>query len=128
MKSTHKHRAVQKLEALGWLVADVEKFHAHARRRMDLFGLVDLLAIRDDETLGLQVTSDAGGNVAAHVTKMLAEPRLVDCLRAGWRVELWGVRNRSVRDGSFALTREFCLTNGGKQIAVYQGSSVLERE
>lgn len=127
MKTTHKHRAVQKLEALGWLVADVEKYHAFARRSFDLFGCLDLLAIRAGETLGVQVTSPP--NVGAHVTKMLAEPRLVDCLRAGWRIELWGIRNQSVRDGSFALARVFELTNGGKQVSVYQGSDVLaERE
>lgn len=123
MKTTHKYRALQKLEALGWQVADVEKWIAQAKRRIDLFGCLDLLAIREGETLGVQVTSPA--NVGAHVTKMLDEPRLVDCLRAGWKVELWGVRNTSVRDGSFAVTREFCLARGGQQLAVYQGSSVL---
>ena len=126
MKATHKHRAVQKLEALGWQVADVEKWIAQAKRRIDLFGCLDLLAVRDGETLGVQVTSPP--NVGAHVTKMLAEPRLVDCLRAGWRIELWGVRNQSVRDGSFALARVFELTNGGKTVAVYQGSDVLEKD
>lgn len=128
MKATHKHRALQKLEALGWLVADVEKWIAQAKRRIDLFGCIDLLAIRESETLGVQVTSDSGGNVAAHVDKMLAEPRLVDCLRAGWKVELWGVRNQSVRDGSFARARVFELTNGGKTVAVYQGSDVLGKD
>ncbi len=126
-KSTHKQRALVKLEALGYVVADVEKWIARAKRRIDLFGCLDLLAIGEGVTLGVQVTSDNGGHVADHVRKMLAEPRLVDCLRAGWQIELWGVRNESTRDGTFALTRCFELVNGGKQVAVYQGSNVLER-
>lgn len=124
-KPTHKQRAINKLEALGWTVADVEKWIPQARRRIDMFNLLDIVAIREGQTLGLQVTSASGGNVAAHREKMLDEPRLVDCLRAGWLIELWGVRNKSTRDRSFAVVRKFQLINDGRQVAVYRTSSVL---
>lgn len=122
-RATHKHRAREKLEALGWLVGDVEKWVPQSKKRIDLFGIIDLVAIREGKTLGLQVTSPS--NVGSHVTKMLDEPRLVDCLYADWLIELWGVRNTSVRDGSFAVTRQFKIIDRGKRVAAYRCSSVL---
>lgn len=122
-KATHKHRAREKLEALGWLVGDVEKWLPQAKKRIDLFGIIDLVGLKDGQTLGLQVTGPT--NVSGHVDKMLSEPRLVDVLNANWIVEVWGVRNHSARDGSFAVTRQFQIIEGGKRVAAYRFSSIL---
>lgn len=121
---THKERAKRRLESLGWTVADVEKYQHFSRRRYDLFGIIDLLAVKETKTLGLQVTSSSGGNVAAHVEKMLAEPRLWDCLAANWLVEVWGVRSKPTRDGSFAVTRYFEMDKRGL-VTPYDGSLIL---
>ena len=125
-KPTHKQRAINKLEALGWMAADVEKWNAHSRKSSDLFGFIDVLAIRESQTLALQVTSD--DHVADRKEKIMDKDHfhtLVECLRAGWMVEVWGVRNRSTRDLSFAVVRKFQLINDGRQVAVYRTSSVL---
>lgn len=123
---THKTQAIRKLEALGWTADDVERCirNGAMTRRFDLFGLVDVMAVKGDLTLGLQITSDSGGNVSAHVQKMLDEPRLFHCLRAGWLVELWGVRNKATRDGSFAMLRSFELDGSG-EVLLFNGSDVL---
>jgi len=56
----------------------------------DLFGFIDIIAIKDDVTLGVQATSRA--NMSARVAKIQAEPNarrwlLGQCRR---RIEVWG--------------------------------------
>lgn len=123
-KTTHKHRARKMLEELGWEVADVEKWIPQAKRRVDMFGLFDLLCVKGGSTLAVQVTSGEGGNVGSHVTKMLAEPRLGRCLEAGWLVELWGVRKAATRAGELVKVRSFELLDD-QHIVVYEGSEIL---
>lgn len=123
-RTTHKHRAFEKLTALGWTVGDVERRIPHSNITKDLFGVADLMAVRGKKTLALQVTSNNGGHVSKHVNKLLDEPRLWDCLTAGWIVEIWGIRNKPTRDGSFAVTRLFELHKDGS-VSVHDASSIL---
>jgi hypothetical protein len=67
--------------------------------RRDLFGLVDLVAVRGSETMGVQTTS--ASNVAAHLRKMTDDehaPALTALRAAGWAVVVHGWR-KSTRDG-----------------------------
>lgn len=72
------------------LVAVTEKWNPHARIRQDLFGIIDVLAIRGTEILAVQATS--GANVSARVDK-LTEHESTPIIRAanirlvvhGWR-------------------------------------------
>lgn len=61
-------RSLAKLRADGWLVAVVERWNPYAKVRQDLFGFIDLLAIKGNETLAVQTTS--GSNVAARFEKI----------------------------------------------------------
>lgn len=91
--SSPTQRTLAALRKDGWLVAVVEKWNAHARIRQDLFGVVDVLAIRGDETLAVQATS--AGNVAARVKK-IAEHESTPLIRAAsWRLEVWGWRKNT---------------------------------
>ena len=74
----------------GWSVAIVEYWNPFARRRVDLFGFIDILALKGDETLALQVTS--GTNVSARVKKITDHANIAAVRDAGWRVEVWGWR------------------------------------
>lgn len=65
---TPTQRSLKELRQRGYLVAVVERWNQYARVRQDLFGFIDLLAIRGDETLAVQTTS--GANVAARVEKI----------------------------------------------------------
>jgi hypothetical protein len=83
-------RSLAFLRGRGYLVAVVEKWNPHARIRQDLFGCLDLVAIKDGETLGVQTTS--ASNVAARVQK-IAEAEATPLLRsAGWKIEVHGWR------------------------------------
>ena len=101
---TPTQRSLAKLRADGYLVAVVERWNPHVKIRQDLFGIIDLLAIRDGETLGVQTTS--GSNVAARVAK-IADSSHVDALRAaGWRLVVHGWRKAA--NGRWTLREVDC--------------------
>lgn len=86
-------RSLALLRQEGYRAAVVEKWNPHSRTRSDLFGVVDVLAIRGAETLAVQATS--GSNGAARVKKIAESDALPDMRAAGWAVEVWSWRKDS---------------------------------
>lgn len=86
----------------GWpLVAITEHWNPHARIRQDLFGFVDVIAVRRGETLAVQTTSAA--NVSSRVTKIAEHPNVGAVREAGWRIVVHGW---AIRKGRWVLARE----------------------
>ena len=83
-------RSLAFLRAEGYTVAIVEHWNAFAKIRQDLFGFVDLLALRPGETLAVQTTS--GDNVSKRIAKIAEHELLPRVLEAGWIVEVHGWR------------------------------------
>ena len=83
-------RSLQYLRNQGYTVAVVEKWNPHARIRQDLFGCIDLLAIRDGETLAIQAC--AGSSLSARVKKITDHENLAAVRKAGWRIEVMAWR------------------------------------
>lgn len=79
-------RTLKYLRDLGWLSHVVEKWVPQAGRRIDMFGMIDLVAISPDTTLGVQATS--GANVAARVSKLRDHENLAAWLACPSR-DLW---------------------------------------
>lgn len=86
-------RTLAKLRKEGYRAAVVEKWNPHAKIRQDLFGVVDVLAIREGETLAVQSTS--GSNVASRVHKIEESDALADIREAGWRFVVHGWRKNA---------------------------------
>jgi hypothetical protein len=80
----------------GWtLVEVVEHWNPHARLRQDLFGMIDVIAVRPNETMGIQTTSYS--NVPARVRKIAEHPNTPHIREAGWTLRVHGwrkVKNR----------------------------------
>lgn len=74
----------------GWLAAVVEKWNPHARVRQDLFGIIDVVAVKDSLTLGVQCTSY--GNVSSRVRKIEESDALPALRDAGWSLVVHGWR------------------------------------
>lgn len=91
---TPSARSRASLEAAGWLCDVVERRITRIVTR-DLFGLFDLLAVREGVTLAVQVTTSS--NVAARRRKLQASDSLSRILAAGWRIELHGWAKRRGR-------------------------------
>lgn len=83
-------RSLKHLRELGYTVAITEKWNPHARIRQDMFGFVDLLAIRDRETIAIQTTSSS--NISARRMKINEHENLPKVLSAGWKVIIHGWR------------------------------------
>ena len=83
-------RTMAALRSAGWTVEVVERCIPGANIRRDLFGVIDVLAIREGETLGVQATS--ASNVSARVRKLSESDVLPAIRKAGWRLEVWGWR------------------------------------
>ncbi len=83
-------RSLAKLKADGYTAQVVEKWNPHSKTRLDLFGIIDIIAISAESAkiLGIQATS--GSNVSARMKKALAEPRLATWLMSGGEFEVWG--------------------------------------
>jgi len=61
-------RTLKQLRSEGWQCQVVERFCHFSKRRIDLFGCIDIVAIKPSEgTLGVQATS--GANTSARVSK-----------------------------------------------------------
>lgn len=88
-------RTLAALRAEEWTAQVVERWNAFARVRVDLFGCIDVLAVRPGAILAVQATS--GANVAARVAKSKALPALRTWLEAGGRFEVWGWAKRGRR-------------------------------
>ena len=90
MTTSPTQRSLAHLRSQGYLVTIVERWNPHARIRQDLYGFIDLLALRGDETLAVQVTT---ADHVAHRLAKIAEAEHIGAVReAGWRIEVHGWR------------------------------------
>lgn len=98
-------------------IADVtERWIPHANKRRDLFGIIDLVAVRRGEqgVLGVQATSLS--NVSARLKKAKGRPELRTWLAAGNRFAVWGWYQRG---GKWAV-KMVALTTGDLTAEVVQ--------
>lgn len=88
--SSPTQRTLASLKAQGYTAAIVEKWNPHARIRQDLFGFIDVLAIREGEVLGVQAC--AGSSASARVKKITEHEHIAAVRKSGIRVEVWAWR------------------------------------
>lgn len=80
-------RTLKRLRDEGYTAEVVEKTIPRCFIKKDLYGLIDILAIRPGEILGVQATSRS--NHAARRTKALASELLPSVIAAGIKFEVW---------------------------------------
>lgn len=86
-------RSLELLRKRGYRVDIVERRIARGFVTKDLFGFIDLLAIRDGQVLAVQTTS--GSNVAARITKLESDElagAMADVRALGWTIHVHGWR------------------------------------
>lgn len=94
---TPTQRSLARLKSQGYFTQVVEKWNPFARIRQDLFGAIDILAVRANMNgcIGIQTTTM--GNVQARLTKAAALPAIRAFIMAGNRFEVWGWAKRGLR-------------------------------
>ncbi len=107
MTRSPTQRSLTWLRDQGYTAQVVERFNHYAKVRQDLFGIIDVLAIKPGEvgTLGVQATT--GTHRSHRRTKALREPRLSTWLACGNRFELhtWAKRGQRGKCKTWQLTR-----------------------
>lgn len=93
-------RSLAHLREAGYLAEKTEHRNVYTNVTNDLFGFIDILAVRPGEILGVQVTS--GSNVASRCTKIANHANTPKVREAGMRLEVHGWR-KSARTGRWEL-------------------------
>src|SRR5262245_20122745 len=83
-------RTLAYLRQLGYLAAVTERFIAQARKKIDLFGIADILAVHPRERSVLLVQCTTAAHVGDRLRRIQARPELPGLLMAGVSVEVWG--------------------------------------
>lgn len=94
-KTSPTQRTLAELRKRGYLAAVVEKWNPHARIRQDLFGLIDVIGLREGETVGIQTTTAA--HVADRVQKIADSDKVAMIRKAGWKIVVHGWRKAAGR-------------------------------
>jgi len=85
-------RSLEHLREQGYFCAVVEKWNSFTKQRQDLWGWCDILAIRENEVLAVQVTSTG---VAERIKKIEDSPAVAFVRSADIRIEVHGWRKNS---------------------------------
>ena len=85
-------RSLEYLREQGYHCEIVEKWNSFTKQRKDLWGWCDILAIRKDEVLAVQVTASA---VADRIKKIQDSTTVALVRDAGIRIEVHGWRKNS---------------------------------
>jgi hypothetical protein len=80
--------SLKKLREEGYTVAVVEHWNAFARIRQDLFGFIDLLALKGKEVLAVQTTTAT--NINARIKKIADHENIGIVREAGWTIHVHG--------------------------------------
>lgn len=88
-------RSLKLLRDRGYRCEVVEKWIPRVNIRKDLFGFLDVLAIKDGKVLGVQATSDS--NVSARVHKIGEAEAVADVRACGWSLVVHGWRKKDGR-------------------------------
>jgi len=103
-------RTLRRLRDAGWTAQVVERWNAHARRRVDLFNCIDILAVHPDGPCIMGVQATTRPNVPARVNKILATPQAEAWVRSGGLLHVWGwYRTKLLTDGRWWFYRSVML-------------------
>ena len=101
-------RSLEQLRKDGYLCAVVERWCAFSRRRIDLFGIIDVVFIGGESigVGGIQATTT--GNLPSRIKKAMACPALRVWLQAGNRFSCWGWAKRGKKGERKVWTLKEC--------------------
>lgn len=83
--------SLAELRKRGYMAAVVEKFNPWVKIRQDLFGLIDIIGVHPikKEVIGVQATTDTGGQASKHKMKVESNKNLKIWLDSGCKFKIW---------------------------------------
>lgn len=102
-------RTLKWLRKDGYTAAITERWNPHAKIRQDLFGFVDVVAIKPDATGVLAVQATSGSNTSARLEKIRGIAAARVWLESGNRLQVVGWRQLVARnkDGTKAKVKRW---------------------
>jgi hypothetical protein len=88
--SSPTQRSLALLRSRGYTAQVVERWNPFARVRQDLFGCIDVVAVGNGETVGVQACSH--GDVSKRLRKIAEAAAFTAIRAAGWRLVVMGWR------------------------------------
>ena len=95
MATSPTQLSLKKLRADGWLAEVVERWVPGANIRKDLFGWVDIVALKDGVTLAVQTTSYS--NMSARANKIADSETIAEVRKANWSIHIHGWHKKDNR-------------------------------
>ncbi len=95
--SSPTQRSLKELRRLGWTCQVVERFCRFSKRRIDLFGFIDIVAISAECGYIMAVQSTTTANQANRIAKILAEPRAKEWIQSSGRLFVHGWAKRGAK-------------------------------
>jgi hypothetical protein len=75
-------------ESQGYKCEVVESYNSFTKRKKDMFGILDMVAIGNGESLGIQMTSKS--NMSSRIKKIQESEYLPELIRSKWRIIVIG--------------------------------------
>ena len=96
MAGSPTQRSLALLKKDGYSAQVVERFNPYAHVRVDLFGFIDIVAVGNGSTIGIQTTSAV--NMSARVKKILLIPESKIWLECGNKIVVHGWAKKGAKD------------------------------
>ena len=109
--------SLKELRKRGYMAAVVEKFNPFVKVRQDLFGIIDIIAVHPTkkEVLGVQATTDTGGNASKHKMKVAGNKNLQTWGDSGCKFAIWAwAKKGKARKRKLWILREVELDDAAK--------------
>ena len=87
--------SLREMRKRGYRCQVVEHYHFYAKKRIDLFGIIDIVCIGRGKTVGLQTTSYS--NISSHRKKIIECEARRDWIGDGNRILLHGWKKKEGR-------------------------------
>jgi hypothetical protein len=103
MAESPTSRSLKTLRNENWTAQVVERWNQFAKCRQDLFGFIDVVAIKADVPGVLAIQATSYSNMSARMTKILGNKNTGIWLKAGNGLEVWGWQKKK---NKMVLTRK----------------------
>ena len=80
--------SLEKLREDGWFCWITEHYNYYARKKQDLWGFVDIIALKPGQILGVQTTT--ASNMLARIKKIADHENVGAVREAGWTIHVHG--------------------------------------
>lgn len=101
MSRSTNSRSMEHFKKLGYVVTKVEQYNPYDKKRHDLFGFIDSLALNQTELLGVQACGMS--DRLEHLRKIRDEPRAKLWVLSGHTICLQAWRKLKVKRGGKAI-------------------------